>query len=174
MKQKILVPLDGTQFGEAILSKLDSLVFKNIPGADIEITLLRVISNMNFNVLTEDKAAQLPISSPDLKEMTKKEQDYLDTVVQKLHSVNVTVNTRVVVGNAAEEIVKVGQEIKANLIAMSSHGRSGIIRWAIGSVTDKVLRLEGSIPVLAVRPTDETEGNQVISMGSLQNLVHHS
>jgi nucleotide-binding universal stress UspA family protein len=174
MKHKVLVPLDGTEFGEAILSKLHGLVFKNMPGADIEIILLRVISNLNFNVLTEDKAAQLSISPNDLEEMTIKEQSYLDAVATKLRSNSVTVNTRIAVGNAAEEIVKAGQETKANLIAMSSHGRSGIVRWAIGSVTDKVLRLEGKIPVLAVHPYDGTDGNPVLTMNSLQNLVHHS
>jgi nucleotide-binding universal stress UspA family protein len=174
MKQKILVPLDGTPFGESILTKLQSLVFKNMPGTDIEVTLLRVISNLNYNVLTENKAAQLSYSSADLEEMTKREQVYLDGVAVKLRSNTVAVQTRIAVGNAAEEIVKVGQDIKANLIAMSSHGRSGVIRWAIGSVTDKVLRLEGKIPVLAVHPTHGAENTQVLAIDSLQNLVHHS
>ena len=173
MKQKILVPLDGTTFGESILPKLQTLVFDNAPGADVEVTLLRVISTVNFNVLTDNKAAQLPISADDLEDITKKEQQYLDSVAGKLRSNTVAVMTRIVVGNAAEEIVKVGKEIKANLIAMSSHGRTGIIRWAIGSVTDRVMRLEGTIPVLAVHPTDGIEGNQVLDMNSLHNLVHH-
>ena len=45
-------------------------------------------------------------------------------------------------------------EIKADLIAMSTHGRSGISRWAFGSVTDKVLR-GGNKPVLIVRAPKE-------------------
>jgi nucleotide-binding universal stress UspA family protein len=54
------------------------------------------------------------------------------------------------VGQAAEEIIKAADEIQANIIAMSSHGRSGLSRWAFGSVTDRVLR-GGSQPVLVVK-----------------------
>ena len=61
------------------------------------------------------------------------------------------VNTKVEVGDAAEEIVKAADEIGANLIAMSTHGRAGISRWAFGSVTDKVLRHGKSVPILMVR-----------------------
>jgi nucleotide-binding universal stress UspA family protein len=56
----------------------------------------------------------------------------------------------VTVGHAADEIIKVAQDIKADLIAMSTHGRSGLGRWALGSITDKVLR-ESPVPVLTVR-----------------------
>jgi nucleotide-binding universal stress UspA family protein len=56
----------------------------------------------------------------------------------------------VTVGEAAEEILKAAKETGANLIAMSTHGRSGLGRWALGSVTDKVLHLS-EIPVLTVR-----------------------
>ena len=56
----------------------------------------------------------------------------------------------VVVGSAADEIIKASEELNVDLIAMSTHGRSGISRWAFGSVTDRVLR-GGSKPVLMVR-----------------------
>ena len=64
-------------------------------------------------------------------------------------------------------------ELDAHLIAMSTHGRSGVVRWAIGSVTDKVIRLEGKIPVLAVKAGKQDE-SAVMPMESLQSLVKHS
>jgi nucleotide-binding universal stress UspA family protein len=56
----------------------------------------------------------------------------------------------VTVGHAAEEIIKVSHDINADLIAMSTHGRSGLSHWALGSITEKVLR-ESEIPVLTIR-----------------------
>ena len=150
MEQKILVPLDGTPLGEAVLPKLENLVFKGMPGGDIEVTLLRVVSNLNFNYLTTSDAAQLARPDSEMAELAAKEQGYLDSVAGKIKVSGVRVKTRIAVGNAAEEIIKVGHEIGASLIAMSTHGRNGFVRWAIGSVTDRVIRLEGKIPVLAV------------------------
>ena len=50
----------------------------------------------------------------------------------------------------AEEIIKAADEINADFVAMSTHGRSGLIRWAFGSVADKVLR-GGNRSVILVR-----------------------
>jgi nucleotide-binding universal stress UspA family protein len=72
-----------------------------------------------------------------------------------LKSKGISVNILVTSGNAAEEILKVADKVKADLIAMSTHGRSGLRRLAFGSITDKVLR--GSrIPVLMVRAPEGT------------------
>jgi hypothetical protein len=57
---------------------------------------------------------------------------------------------------------------------MSTRGRSGVIRWAIGSVTDKVIRLEGKIPVLAVHADQKGERSSVLPLNSLQSLMKHS
>lgn len=56
-------------------------------------------------------------------------------------------------GAEAEEIIKIANGIRADIVAMSTHGRSGIGRWAFGSVADRVLH-EGNIPLLLVKPGD--------------------
>ena len=174
MEERILVPLDGSEVGEAVLPKLENLVINTSPKQDVKVTLLRVISKMNYNVLTEDDAAQLPISESDMKEATLEAQDYLGKVADRLRSKDITVKTMVSFGHTAEEIVKAARESKANLIAMSTHGRSGVVRWAIGSITDKVIRLEGKIPVLAVNASNKSEKSSTLTMESLQSLVKHS
>jgi nucleotide-binding universal stress UspA family protein len=100
-------------------------------------------------------------------------QTYLDKVAEPLRAKGFSVSTMVKTGTVAEEIVKAAREAEVNLIAMSTHSSNGIIRWAIGSVADKVIRLEGKIPVLAVR-ANEKEESSVLPMGSLQSLVKHS
>jgi nucleotide-binding universal stress UspA family protein len=173
MEKKILVPMDGTEVGEAVLSKIDSLVFKNIRHADIEITLLNIVPIVNYNVLTTDERAQLPYTEDDQKELTQSAFDYLGKIAGTLKSRGFKVKTMVKIGPPAEEIVKAAHEIDASLIAMSTRGRSGVIRWAMGSVTDKVIRLEGKIPVLAVNATQKKDESSVLPMGSLESLIKH-
>jgi nucleotide-binding universal stress UspA family protein len=174
MEKRILVPLDGSKTGEAVLPRIENLVLKSTPKMDADITILKVVSKMNFNNLTDDDAAQLPISESEKKELIQEAQEYLDKVAKRLTSKGIKVNCLVTFGHAAEEIVKTARETKVHLIAMSTHGRSGIGRWAIGSVTDKVIKLESQIPVLAVLASGKEEQNPVITMRSLQSLVKHS
>jgi nucleotide-binding universal stress UspA family protein len=60
-------------------------------------------------------------------------------------------------GIAADEIVAVGSHTPDSLIAMCSHGRSGVKRWVLGSVTETVVRHSDS-PVLVLRPATSGEG----------------
>jgi nucleotide-binding universal stress UspA family protein len=173
MQERILVPLDGTEVGEAIIPKLEDLILKATPKMDVEVTLFKVISKMNFNVLTDDERAQLPVDEKDMENLNHESLTYLEKVATGLRSKGITVKTMVSSGNAAKEIVKVARGIDAHLIAMATHGRSGVVRWAIGSVTDKVIRLEGRIPVLAVKAGKQDE-SAVLPMGSLQSLVKHT
>jgi nucleotide-binding universal stress UspA family protein len=173
MKVKILVPMDGTSVGEAVLPKLESLVLQNAPHTRTEVVLVRVISAVNFNVLTHDKRAQLPYTESDRKELSEQASDYLESIAKQLRGKGFTVGTMVKTGTVAEEIVSAAREIKANMIAMSTHGRTGFVRWAIGSTSDQIIRLEGKIPVLAVQ-ANEKEQSSVIPMGSLQSMVKHS
>jgi nucleotide-binding universal stress UspA family protein len=174
MEKRILVPLDGTEAGEAVLAKLESLVLRDVPSSDVEITLLKVVPIVNFNVLNTDPRAQLPYTEDDQKELSQTASDYLGGVAGRVRSRGFVVKTMVKIGPAAEEIVKAANETNASLIAMSTSGRSGVIRWAIGSVTDRVIRLEGKVPVLAVRTPRKGEESSVLPMGSLQSLLKHS
>lgn len=173
MEKKILVPLDGTAVGEAVLPKLENLVLEYVPSDKAEVILLKVNSIVNFDVLTHDKRAQLAYSDSDQKKLDDEAQAYLDKIAEPLRAKGFAVSTMVRTGTVAEEIVNAAREAKVNLIAMSTHSGNGIIRWAIGSVADKVIRLEGKIPVLAVR-ANEKEESSVLPMGSLQSLVKHS
>jgi len=173
MEKKILVPLDGTAVGEAVLPKLEDLVLKYVPSDKSEVILLKVVSIVNFDVLTHDKRAQLPYTAEDQQQLNEEALTYLEKVAGTLRTKGFRVTTMVRTGTVAEEIVNAARETGTNLIAMSTHARSGVIRWAIGSVADKVVKLEGKIPVLAVQ-ANEKEQSSVLPMGSLQSLVKHS
>ena len=92
-----------------------------------------------------------------MNQIEKKAKEYLNKAGEGLKSKGVIIKTKVGIGDAAEAIAKAADETKANLVAMSTHGRSGVGRWVFGSVAEKVLR-GGDTPVILVRaPVDGTK-----------------
>jgi nucleotide-binding universal stress UspA family protein len=154
MYERILVPLDGSDVAEAVLPNIEDLVIRMAPKTQVEVTLLQVISTITYNVLTDDDRAQIPYSESDIKQIKQKAKRYLDKVAARMKDKGVNAKTLVTTGHAAEEIIKAADDTGANLIAISTHGRSGLKRWALGSIADKVLH-ESHIPVLTVRSTHE-------------------
>jgi nucleotide-binding universal stress UspA family protein len=150
MYERILVPLDGSKLGEGALPNVEDLAIKLAPGTKTEIILLQVISDLTYDVLTDNVAAQLPYSATDLKQAKQAVQNYLDGLAERLRAKGITVTTMLAEGHVADEIIKAAQKTRADLIAMSTHGRSGLRRWALGSITDKVLH-ESQVPVLTVQ-----------------------
>lgn len=152
--EKILVPLDGSKVGEVALPYVEELVSKLAPDEKVEITLIQVISSLTHYVIAGEASAQIPYTAQELEEIEKKAKDYLEKAAKSLRKKGTKVKVRISVGSAAEEIIKAADEMDADLIAMSTHGRSGISRWAFGSVTERVLR-GGNKPVLMVRAPKE-------------------
>jgi nucleotide-binding universal stress UspA family protein len=155
MFEKILVPLDGSKVGEAALPVIEKLLTKKPPKAKIEITLLGVITLLRHWVVVGEASAPVSYTEEELDMIKQRVMDYLEKTGESLKSQGVTVRTMVRTGSAAEEILKAADEINPDLVAMSTHGRSGLRRMAFGSITDKVLR-GASIPVLMVRAPEGT------------------
>ena len=156
MYEKILIPLDGSTVGEAALPVIEDLVAKLTPVFKVEITLLQVVSSLTHWVVAGEASAPVPYTERELEMIKQKATDYLDKAGEGLRRKGATVNTKVVIGAAAEEIIKAADETNATLIAMSTHGRSGFSRWAFGSITNKVLRA-GNVPILTVKTPKETK-----------------
>ncbi len=143
MYKKILVPLDGSTFAEAVLPHVCALA--KCTGA--EVALLRVAIRWMY-----DYAMPAPLpTSPMLAESDQEPADYLDHVAADLRAAGFQVTTEICAGPVAETILEYAEGIGADLIAMSTHGRSGLARWFIGSVADKIVR-GARLPVLLVRP----------------------
>ena len=155
MYEKILVPLDGSKVGEAALPFVEGLVTKFSPGTIVEVTLIQVVSSLSHYIVAGEASAQIPYTQQEMEQIKKRSEEYLDGAAERLKEKGITVNIRVTIGAADEEITKAAEEIDADLIAMSTHGRSGISRWAFGSVTNKVLK-SGKKPVLMIRAPKET------------------
>ena len=156
MYEKILVPLDGSKVGEAALPYVEELVSKLSPALKVEVTLFQVVSSLSHWIVAGEASAQIPYTEKEMEQTKRKAMDYLNKAGEGLRSKGAIVKIKVGVGSAAEEIIKAADEINAGLVAMSTHGRSGISRWAFGSVIDKVLR-GGNKPMLMVRASGEAE-----------------
>ena len=151
MDEKIVVPLDGSMVGEAALPYVEEVVSKMSPEVKVEVVLVQVLGPIAPPTLAGESTMSIPYTVQQTEQRNEQAIAYLDKIGEALRNKGATVTIKVAVGEAPQEIVKVAEETNANLIAMSTHGRSGFSRWAFGSVTDRVLRMEGRIPITMVR-----------------------
>jgi len=132
------------------LPHIEGLVAKLAPGLKVEVTLFQVVTSLTHDVMAGGQSVPTAYTEKEMEQIKKRVMDYLDKAGEGLRSKGAIVKCKVGVGSAAEEIIKAADEINAGLIAMTTHGRSGLSRWAFGSVTDKVLR-GGNRLILTVR-----------------------
>ena len=150
MYERILVPLDGSKVGEAALDVVSELIGKFSFEVKVEVTLLQVLTSLSHYIVAGEASVQVRYTEEELKQIEKEVIDYLDKAGEGLKSKGVDVKVKVVTGSATEEIMKAADEANADLIAMSTHGRSGISRLALGSIAERVVRTS-SRPVIVVR-----------------------
>lgn len=155
MHERILVPLDGSAVGEAALPSVEKLVTKLTPKVEVEVILLQVLTSLTHYVIAGEASVKVPYTDREVERIKRRSRTYLSKIGDELKKRGVTVKTKVTTGRAAEEIIRVAEETRSDMIAMSTHGRSGLSRLTFGSITDKVLRT-GTIPVLVVRAPKDT------------------
>ena len=142
MYKKILVPLDGSELAKKALAQAEKLA----KAFDAEIILFQVVPFMPIYGSPE-------LVTPLIVDEKQKEaaERYLVNLAEELKKRSLRVTTMVRIGQqVAVEIIDFAKEVGADLIAMCTHGRSGITRWVLGSVTLKVLT-RAETPVLLVR-----------------------
>lgn len=149
MYSKILVPLDGSKLSECSINQVEKVAAK---GGATEVILLKVIEPIQSN----DAAAWAQAGYSPV-EVENRYRDlaagYLKQVAERLIDEGIHARGQVEFGWPAETILGYGRENKVDLILISSHGRSGVSRWALGSVAEKVAR-HSDIPVLVVTPEE--------------------
>jgi len=141
--RQILVPLDGSHLAERILPVVTAVA----RALDSHVTLFQVPIAYVSSSMTGDW--YLPVQGA-LETADRDAQAYLDDVAARLAAEGLGATTALSVGSVAACIVEYAEAHQVDLIAMCTHGRTGLARWALGSVTDRVLRA-GSKPLLLVR-----------------------
>lgn len=153
MFQRILVPMDDSSSGAAILPYVEKLASSTAPDTPVEVTLLQVVTSLTYYVVAAEATAPIPYTPEELDEIKKSVAETLSAKGEGLRKIGVTVRTRVETGSVADGIERAAREIDADLIAMSTHARSAFSRMALGCVPDEVLKI-GNVPLLLVRVTD--------------------
>jgi nucleotide-binding universal stress UspA family protein len=134
---KILVPLDGSMLAEAALWQALEIV----DGGTI--SLLRA-AEANPTPGPDSIAAQV--------EALREAQEYLRRIIKRVESQGMSrVEAHVWYGQPAAAIVGAARAEKVDLIVMATHGRGGLERLVLGSVTESVLR-GTPVPILVIRP----------------------
>jgi nucleotide-binding universal stress UspA family protein len=143
----VIVPLDGSELAESVLPMVAEVANK----LNLEIELIRAY-HIPYNVYAGDEGFYAGNYEELLNSVRDEAQEYLDKKAAELRKLGVEKVTCVAKeGFAGDEIISLGRKTPDNLIAMCSHGRSGVKRWVLGSVAETVVRHSGD-PVLITRP----------------------
>lgn len=145
MYQSILVPLDGSKLAEAILPEVEELA-----------TLLKG----RLHLIMVSRIHVLPGVDPTNAQVKviRRAQNYLEKLKEHLSDRNFDIKLHAPYGDPAEKILEVCRRHDIELIAMSTHGRSGIGRWLLGSIADRVVR-HSEKPVLLLRAGNTDTGS---------------
>jgi nucleotide-binding universal stress UspA family protein len=171
MYKKILVPVDGSKLAECVLPQVKTLVADN---KDAEVVIFHVWEpQVEMSMVPPElrsryeKAPVVPGDTqlkwkaptpedltPQARKFTQEQMaSYLDDIKREFQEAGIKTFVEVAVGTPAIQIVDYANKNQADVIVMATHGRSGIARWALGSVADKVLRTS-PVPVISVRPKE--------------------
>jgi nucleotide-binding universal stress UspA family protein len=145
MYRRIVVPLDGSKLAEEVLTHVRALA--RVLGS--EILLVRITTYPSYEYLLADPSVADSLQASLETEAGK----YLERLVKGLADEGFEARAEVVTvgGPVADAIIAFAHKVQADLIAMSTHGRTGPSRWFLGSVADRVVRGAG-VPVLMIRP----------------------
>jgi len=158
MHKKILVPLDGSAVAEQVLPYVRTLAGElNIP---VELMEVIDIAELTFHMSAEKERYFDAI----IKDSVRRSGEYLKGVAQTFPSVSVSF--AVEKGTAEEVIIAKAAADKETIITIATHGRSGINRWLMGSVAEKVLRGSAN-PLLLVRAKAEAKTEGEVTLKSI-------
>lgn len=146
---RILIPLDGSKLAEQVLAPA-----LEVAGLlDAKVTLLRVEQPAVPDEFAVIQLEQLErgLGVGLLHGAEARAENYLELVHFRYRGANLPMETVVLVGQPAPVILDYAAQHNVDVIAMATHGRSGLRRWVYGSVTEKVLRAT-SRSLLIVRP----------------------
>jgi nucleotide-binding universal stress UspA family protein len=158
MYEHILVALDGSKLAETVLPHVEALAAK----FGSQVTLLHAVtplgtiiaSTSSPNVLGQPSDMYPTVDPVELQDAEQEgAQGSLRKVAERLGQLGITTVIATPEGPAADAILEHARKEGTNLIAMTTHGRTGLGRMFLGSIADEVLR-NSACPVLLVRVHD--------------------
>ena len=150
MYSKIMVPLDGSDLAECVMPHVTAIV-SAFESKDV--VLVRVVNPVRLPIsvpaqgnfgFTEKDRHQLDANRKKAAEV------YLKKMVDSLDIPGTVFNLKLLEGNPANMLADFATENAVDLIVIASHGRSGVSRWVMGSVAERIVR-SSCVPVMMVR-----------------------
>jgi nucleotide-binding universal stress UspA family protein len=152
--KRILIPLDGSELSDRVLLNVRRFLL----GLDSAmVVLLRVIEPMRPSSAAREERPDTRRSPAHISLRKESARRHLEPICAALREEGVEASAQVLMGDAADVILRRAESERPDLVAMATHGRSGISRWIRGSVAERVLR-RCPVPLLLYNP-DEAEGH---------------
>ncbi len=151
MFQRILVPLDGSDRAEQAVP-----VAARLARASGGTVILMQVVPLPADVRASKKHPEEVYDESVIEDVNALPLNYLARVSQMAELVGVWTETRVEYGEIAPSLLTAIKPLEVDLVVMCSHGSSGFKRWALGSVTERVLH-HSKLPVLIVRPGEQSK-----------------
>ena len=160
MYERILVPLDGSDLAEQVLPYVRTIA----AGADVTVELVAVVEPIgeldydepqDYVGIVIGRSHQREVLTQMQEGIRQREAQRLDESAEDLGKGGIRATTKILEGDPAEAIISEADGHPGTLIAMATHTRSGIGRWLLGSVTDKVVR-HANHPTFVVRAHEDS------------------
>jgi len=152
--RRILAPTDLSENSLPAIRYAADLAAK----FDSELVLLNVVQDQVL--VLPDAVMPTPVAAVDLNELMASARSGLASVVRDLDLARLKTTVEVRVGVPSDEIVSAAKELNADLLCISTHGRTGLAHFFLGSVAEKIVRY-APCPVLTVRPRRVNQGTTV-------------
>jgi nucleotide-binding universal stress UspA family protein len=144
--QRILLPLDGSELSEVAIPLAETVA----RAQHAEVTAVRVVPPPT-QFLAQNEGYMPPDAYDDLLRSLQEEAEaYLAQIAERLQADGISVRTEWRDGLPSSTLLDCEGELRPDLVVMATHGRSGLARFALGSIADRMVR-EGSVPVLLAR-----------------------
>ena len=147
---RILLPLDGSEAGEAAITRVKELKFR----FEAEVILLEVVPE-GRHLRTVGGLDYILFPEQELETFKTEAREYLDKVYKRMQRGKGELKVEIKSGEVVKEILNYAKRKKASLIAISSHGHSGMTKWVFGSTAQEIIQ-DSPIPVLVVKSAPGT------------------
>jgi nucleotide-binding universal stress UspA family protein len=159
MYQKIMIPLDGSDLAECVLPHAEAFIKGGMARTAVFLWVLEPLPTAMYGASVETfaSAAQEEIFASHADYLEKMEaerkysaEEYLNRIAGRFNQYGAEIRCQILEGRIAETLAGYAENNNIDLLLIATHGRSGVSRWLMGSVADRVLH-SSRVPVLMVR-----------------------
>lgn len=159
MYQKIMIPLDGSDLAECVLPHAEAFIKGGMARTAVFLWVLEPLPTAMYGASVETFAssAQEEIFASQADYLAKMQterkstaEEYLNRIAGRFNQYGAEIKCQILEGRIAETLAGYAETNNVDLLLIATHGRSGVSRWLMGSVADRVLH-SSRVPVLMVK-----------------------